>query len=287
MAGGVDILEPPGLVEELIGGQQLRQELHPSSIDPHPEFTQPGQQLLLDLAGHAGLLGARMTGRVGIGIGREGPIVGRRLAEAEAGPNPVIGRGEFIAGGSGGGSMAFLHCQEKLGHHVPIDAAQPLEGEKAAAAARELPVMKHFLPEFERRGTLCRRDIGLGLQPSRQIAGAGEVGLEMSIAGAIDDDHRFITPVGPSSQLGHPLPPVARQAVAVEERPNVVVGLEQIALLVGAVERAAAQPRDHILGLPVGEQPAREGCHLPFEHRLEPTQRGESCFQAQHVIRVE
>ena len=73
--------EPAGLWRELAGAQQPGIKAEFTTGDPHAQFAKAGQHLFLDLAGHPGLLGAAMPGRMRIGVCRECSILDRRLVK--------------------------------------------------------------------------------------------------------------------------------------------------------------------------------------------------------------
>ena len=63
----------------------------------------------------------------------------------------------------------------------------------------------------------------------------------------------------------------ARDAVSLEEARQLAIGVEDVALLVRAVEAAGAQGVEQVGGLRHGEQAGAEDGDLALEHQLEPT----------------
>ena len=84
------------LLSEVLPCQQPGTKAQPSIPNIHTELPQTGQELLLDLAGHAGLLRARVTRRVGVGVGRKGAILMGLLGGAQAGAHALVQRAEAL-----------------------------------------------------------------------------------------------------------------------------------------------------------------------------------------------
>ena len=88
-----------------------------------------------------------------IRIDWEGAEFRRRLVEAHSLTGPVVETAESLADQLvrplfPGGKEIFLNRQQQLGHHMPVDAAQPLEAKHATGASGECPVIEYLFVEF-------------------------------------------------------------------------------------------------------------------------------------------
>ena len=140
-----------------------RNTIWPSS-HPQAELAEAGEDLLLHLAGHAGLTAPMPGGGVGVGVGGEGPVDRGRLAVAEARAHVLIGRDQRLDRRARFtvGDRAFdglLDREQELGHHVPVDAPQPLVGEERPGPPGELRVGEHLLEDVEQLGATCLRHL--------------------------------------------------------------------------------------------------------------------------------
>ena len=88
----------------------------------------------------------------------------------------------------------LLHRQQQLGHHVPVDAAEPLIGEERARTGRVVPVVEQLLVDPLHAAVVGGhhgRGIGILSQPPQgqpHVVGIGETRGEMHPTSAVADD---------------------------------------------------------------------------------------------------
>ena len=162
-----------------------------------PQLTESRQDLFLDLAGHAGLLGAGMLRRVRVRVGREGAVLARSLVEAEPLANAIVQLTEATTGWFGfarlqGSEVALLRGQQELRHHVPIHRAESFETEHGPGTAGERLVVKDLFVQREERlpqDANAIPDVDLELFESRtKLVGVLQVGVEPVLPLRILDD---------------------------------------------------------------------------------------------------
>src|ERR1043166_4459564 len=115
--------------------EQPRGEVQATALDRDSKFAPPREDFLLYLSGHAGLLRSAVPRRMRIWISWKCAINVGRLAKAQTLPHVVVRVGQRrrhcgFASIPDRFAMAFLHGEEKLRDHVPINAAETFEGEE-------------------------------------------------------------------------------------------------------------------------------------------------------------
>src|ERR1043166_2967336 len=151
-------------------------ELQPTALNRDSKFAPPREDFLLYLSRHARLLSSAMPGRMRIWISWKCAINVGRLAKAQTLSHVVVRVGQrrrhcgFASFFPDCFAIAFLHGEQKLRDHVPINAPKTLEGKERAAAPgeftvpeRRLPQIKHCFARFLVRAKL--------VEPLRDIAG--------------------------------------------------------------------------------------------------------------------
>ena len=181
--------------------------------------------------------------------------------------------------------MALLHREQQLGHHVPVDAPEPLEGEETPAPAGEAGVMKHILPDRDRGRPLNLVEPERH-QPRGEFGRIRDVGMEVAVT--VDVHHDDVGGAGrnPRCEAGTPRRPVGRQPVSLEIGHRITVGLEEITSLVFAIERAGPQSSEEFEGGRIVEQLAGEDGDLPLEHEFEVVDLGTSAQHMEPVVGV-
>ena len=250
----VEVLEGGRLGQELSVVHQGAVEVELAAGHPHAQFAEAAEQVFLDLSGHAGLLGALAARGVRIGVGREGAVEFGRLVRADARIDLEV-MVEQTAHDvcrlrlGHGGLEHFVDGEAQLGHHVPIDGAESLVAEEGAGAAGEGLVVEDALVDgFNLLLLGGHKWLVLSGQRSQGCAkrlDVVEVAVEVESAVAV---LRHDVAVARRHERGEELGALDSgriHVVLVEEAGQVLVGVEDVAVLVLPKQGAGLEGVEH------------------------------------------
>src|SRR2546429_3549035 len=196
--GHVQVPERARLGQELAAPEQVDPETYPAPLDGKAHLAEPGDDVLLDLSGHARLLGPGEPWRVRVRVGRDRTVYLRRLVYADAVAYRLVvradpGQGQHVGAAVPAGPVEYLvDGQQQLGHHVPVDAAEALVLVEGSRPAGERLVVEDLLVQVEqvrgiRGDQLAQVVVGHGAQRGTQVAGVAEGGVEVQAAVDVAD----------------------------------------------------------------------------------------------------
>ncbi len=177
---------------------------------------------------------------------------------------------------------------------MPVDAAQTLIAEHRPAAAGESAVVENLLvdridlgavdPHRLRPAAVGRQE----LQPLLQGGAVDEIGMKAMPAVDIAQHQAVVTGGTQLLEQGARLDDGRGDDIALEEVGCPAVRIEQITVLLGAVQRAVPQGRHEADGLVSPEQAGAQHGHLAFEHRGQAVQlqAGRLLGELEHVVGV-
>ena len=237
-----------------------------------------------------------MTGRVGVRVGREGAVLGRRLGDAQPGANVVVriaeplehvAIGAVVVGAEGG----LQRGERELRDHVPVDAAQPLVAEEGAGAAGVGPVVEDGLEGLEdlpgvRLGhrAAC---VAKGVERRLYVRLVAEGAVEVDAAAHVAHDQRPVAVGEQRLEEGRRRDRVRRDVVLVEEGGKLAVRVEAVTVLIGTVDGARAERLQRIERV-LGREDARvERGHLALQHRVEVPDRDPVALRRHQVVGME
>ncbi len=125
-----------------------------------------------------------------------------------------------------------------------------------------------------------------GGQGALDVPGVAKAARKVAHAGFVPHDEGGVAPLQERGEQRRPAHQVGRQAVLVQKAGQVPVGVEDVAVLVGAVQGALPQAGQQGERLARREQPGREDGHLPFEHLDQAAGRRAALAEPQDVVGV-
>ena len=295
LAIDVEESEPARPGREFAGAKQAGIKADFAAGDPQAQFAKAGQHFFLHLAGHPGLLGAAVPGRMRIGVSRERPILGRRLVEADAFAYPVVQAAEALANlrpciAFKRREEIFLHREQQLRNHVPVDATEALEAEHAPGTTSELAVPEHpFIQRAQRRARgldVVTVEPGQSIELRIQVADVGEVGIEAIAAVGVTRDNPVIVRSDHAPQQYEFLDCTGRDAVLLEKARQWTVGIQHEGALIGPVDVAAEQGLYQRRGRLRRDRAGAERGDLPLEHEIQRIDADFTRLQVQQVVRA-
>ena len=289
--------EDARLGQKFARAQQSRHEGDRAAVDADAEFAETGDDFFLDLAGHAGLLRAGMAGRVRIGVGRERAVLARRLVEADAVAHAVV---EFsqtldlgrVRAGLERREKVFLHRQQQLRNHVPVDAAEAFETEHAARAAGKRPVVEDLLeqglqglPRLPVCGSVERFVVrGNGVELKRQVAGVGELAAEAITAVGVALQNSVVFAREHRERQRYRLDALGGYPVFIQKARQFPVRIKHEGVLIGAVDVAGIKRLEDLDCLGRRERAGAERGNLAFQHRVERVDLDAAGLKIEQVV---
>ena len=193
----------------------------------HTQLAEAAQHFLFHLSGHARLPGTSVLRCMRVRVGRKRTVFGRRLVEADTLANPVIQFSEaptrcFIGTLLECCEVIFLHRQQQLGNHVPVNAPQTFEPEHRAGAAGECLVVKCVFEQLQNRLASGRHHVTVFcfelMQLFFQIAGICEFRTEAIVTFGVAHNNARIVLAEHFIQERDRFDFVGRHAVLLEKR---------------------------------------------------------------------
>ncbi len=175
---------------------------------------------------------------------------------------------------------------------MPVDAAEALVGEEGPGAARELGMAEDLLEDRQQLGTAGLRGAAevrvrrKTVEHRFHVPGVPDPGGEVQVAVHVADHEAAVTRLDQRLDDRAVARPIRREPVAAEESWQVPVRVEQIAVLVGAVQIAGTQSGQQRQGLLGTEQSAGQHRHLPLQHLRQATDPCDTVSEIEDVVGV-